>query len=67
MYLWCNRFKMDIHYDDINVQMQYPLYLYYKSGFDEKYNGENLFKSYKEEMNYYVIKHNDYWKKINSS
>ncbi len=65
LYLWCDRFKMDIHYDDINVQMQYPLYLYYQSGFDEKRNSENLFKIYEEEMSYYKIKYKDYFKKYN--
>ncbi len=65
--LWCNKIKLQIPYDNINVQLQYPLYLYMESGFDESRTSEKLFEIYEKEMNYYVQKHNQYWKKIYSN
>ncbi len=67
LYLWCNNFKVDIPYDEINVQLQMPMYLHLKKNFDENYNPAYWIKKYEEEITYYNIKYKNYFKKIKSN
>ncbi len=65
--LWCNRFELKIPYDDINVQLQYPLYLYYEKGLDERYSPGYFTEQYEEEIKYYNIKFREYLKNFNKT